>query len=156
MVVIVKALFNLSIWAKHSIPAGEWKYRNLKRVLFPIVYLLFFCSGFYADQYGVPAISDFFPYSVIHVFSYILGTSSVLCLLGIAFPRLWPLEILGGSVILGLMTGYLLSLFIIAVIGPGNRGFVLFVSAIALAVVVWRLSLIGAEWQARRLDIKGE
>lgn len=152
----MRALFDLTIWAKGAIPADEWKYRNLKRVMFPIVYVLFLFSGVYAAESGVPAISGVFSDSIIDTVSCVLSLSAILCLFGISFPKLWPVEITGASLILGIMTGYLLALFFIGVWGSGDRGFVWFVSCVSITPIIWRLSLLGFEWQFRRLDTRGE
>lgn len=147
----MKRIFSMSIWASGAIPADEWKYRNLKRVMFPVVDLLFFLAGLSGARYGVPAISEFFPDQVVDFFAYILSMIALICLTGVAFPRLWLVEILGKSILLGLMVGYFVALFLLTAVGEGNRGFVLLIAAVALSPVVWRMSLLGSEWQDRRV-----
>lgn len=151
----MRTLLENSIWAHDAIPADEWKYRNLKRVMFPVIDLLFFLAGIIAAADGVPAISEFFPDDVVDTYSLLLSFVALICLVGVAFPSLWGLEIFGKSILFGLMVGYSAALLLLAVEGTTNRSFVAIVSLVALCPIVWRLSLLGSEWQARRLSIKG-
>lgn len=146
-----KHLFAASIWAAGAIPPEEWKYRNLKRVTLPFIDFMFILGGISAARYGVPAISEFFADFVVDLFSYTLSLVAFLCLLGVSFPRLWGLEAIAKSALVGLMGGYVVSLFLLTAAGEGNRGFVLIVAVVTLALPLWRLSLLGAEWQERRL-----
>lgn len=151
----MRGLYAKSIWAHDAIPPAEWKYRNLKRVMFPVIDFLFILGGFSAARYGVPAISEFFPDLVVDLFSYALSLVAAVCFIGVLFPRLWPMEIAGKVTLLTLMTGYFVSLLLLTAAGEGNRGFVLIVAAIALCPIVWRLSLLATEWQTRRLLARG-
>lgn len=146
----MKRIFAMSIWAAGAIPADEWKYRNLKRVMFPVVDVLFILSGVSAAYYGVPAISEFFPRVIVDSFASTLSLSGIVAFLGVAFPRLWPFEIGARSIILGLMVVYFMSLFILTSVGEGNRGFVLGIAAISIVLLIFRLTLLGSEWQDRR------
>jgi len=149
-------LYSWSIWAHDAIPAEEWKYRNLKRVVFPIVDIIFFLSGFSAARFGIPAISEFFPDEFVDIFAYVLSLASFICLLGVSFPSLWGFEIAGKSVVLGLIIGYVVALFLLTAVGEDSRGFIFFISAVSLVFIIWRLSLLGSEWQARRVEAAAE
>lgn len=146
-----KRLFAASIWAAGAVPPEEWKYRNLKRITLPFIDFMFILGGISAARYGVPAISEFFDDFVVDLFSYALSTIAFLCLLGVSFPKLWGLEAVAKSAIVGLMGGYVVALFMLTAVGEGNRGFVFTVAVVAMALPVWRLSLLGAEWQERRM-----
>lgn len=113
--------------------------------------LMFFFGGLVAAVNGVPAISEFFPNDVVKFFAYLFSCAALICLAGVSFPRLWAFEILGKSILLGLMTAYLVSLLFLTAGNVGNRGFVLFVTAATILPIVWKLSILGSEWQARRL-----
>jgi hypothetical protein len=147
----MRRIYNASIWAHHAIPPQEWKYRNLKRAMFPVVDFLYILAGFSAAAYGVPAISEFFPDPFVDVFAYALSLFAFVCLIGVSFPRFWPLEVAGKSALLGLMVGYFVALLMLTASGEGNRGFVLLVAGVSLCPIIWRLSLLGSEWQDRRI-----
>lgn len=144
-----------SIWAPDSFPAEEWKYRNLTRMMMPVIDAFFVAGGVAATIHGVPAIDEFFPRSVIHFFAFTLVFVALLSLVGLIFPRLWRLEIFGRVSLLGLLVAYVTSVFIVIALGNANRGFLLFMVTVALCPVVWRLSILGSEWQTRRIDNKG-
>jgi len=145
-----------SIWAPGAIPPAEWKYRNLKRIMYPVIDALFFIAGFSGARFGVPAISEFFPDAFVDGFSYTLSAIAAICFIGVAFPSQWRLEIFGKSVLFGLMVGYFIALFILTAVGEDSRGFVVLVAAVALCPIVWRLSLLGSEWQDRRVAARIE
>lgn len=142
--------FRASIWAPGAIPATEWKYRNLKRVALPILDVVFFLAGLSAAHYGVPAISEFFPVPVRVFYSYLLSVAALACLIGVAFPRLWPIELAAKSVLIGLLLGYIASLFILTRAGEGNRGYVLTIAIASVVLPWWRVSMLGTEWSDRR------
>lgn len=150
----MRKLLAASIWAHDAIPIEEWKYRNLKRVMFPVMDLLLVLAGLSAAKYGIPAISEFFPDHIVDLFAYVMVFAALGCLIGVSFPRLWPIEISGKSVILGLIVGYIASLLILTAVGEDSRGFVLTIACIAICPIVWRITLLGSEWQDRVLAAK--
>jgi Na+/proline symporter len=152
---MLKRLLSASIWGRGAIPPEEWKYRNLKRVALPILDALFIFGGLSAARYGVPAISEFFDDVAVDLFSYGLSVVAFGCLLGVCFPRLWWLEALAKSALLGLLTGYVVSLFLLTAVGEGNRGFVLIIAMCSMVFPIWRLTLLTAEWQDRRTQGRG-
>lgn len=152
----MRFIFSQTIWAPGAIPADEWKFRNLKRIMFPIVDMFFLFAGLSAAINGLPAINQIFPSFVVGTFSYLLMGSAFLCFIGVSFPRLWPIEITGLSILLGLMVGFFLSVSLVDPSGEENKGFALFITGIAICPVVWRFTLLGSEWQQRRVDRAGE
>ena len=150
-----RKIYQESIWSHGRIPPEEWKYRNLKRVMFPVIDVLFIIAGFTALKHGVPAIDAIFPEPVVDIFGYAVSFCATVCLIGVSFPKLWTLEIFGKTTLLGVMTCYFLSLFVLTFSGDYDRGFVLLIAAVAMAPIVWRITLLGSEWQYRRLELRG-
>lgn len=143
-------IFGASIWSKHSIPASEWKYRNSKRLMLPFIDFLFVLAGISAAIFGVPSISEFFPNSTVDFFAIFLSLSALAALIGVCFPKLWWLEISGKISLLGLMSAFSTSLLFITTAGEDTKGFTFFISLIALSPIIWRLTILGTEWQERR------
>lgn len=152
----MKTLFSKTIWAPGAIHISEWKYRNMKRVMFPLIDLILFIAGLSAVFGGAPAISEFFPNELVDVYGYSLSAVALVCFLGVAFPRLWPMELVGKSILLGLVTGYTISLIVLAMNGDVIRSFVSYFALVAMCPIVWRISLLGSEWQARKNKTIGE
>jgi hypothetical protein len=153
---LVRSLFRASIWAPGAIPKEEWKYRNMKRVVFPSIDVLLLFGGLAAGRFGVPAIREFYPEYVTDFFAYVLAGSAIVCFVGVSFPRMWPLEIAGKSVVFGMLFGYFCALLILVAQGYRDRGFSSVITAIAICFIVWRLSILGSEWQERRLIAEAE
>lgn len=153
----MRTIYEASIWAPGAIPAEEWKYRNLKRIMFPVLDTLMFLGGLVAARYGIHAIGEFYPDIFVDIFSYILSAAAFVCIVGSSFPRLWAIEIAGRAAVFGLIVGYIAALVILMVDGGAlgeARGFALFIAAIAVCPIIWRLSLLASEWQARVLVLK--
>ena len=150
----MRRILSASIWSPTAIPAEEWKYRNLKRVMFPTIDFLFILGGLSAARFGIPAISEFFPDPVVDAFSYVLSAVGLACLIGVSFPRLWGLEMVSKILLLTQVVGYVTALFLLTAAGEGNRGFVLIIAAVAVCPVLWRLTLLASEWSERRAQRK--
>jgi hypothetical protein len=151
----MKKLYLASIWAPGAIPAEEWKYRNLKRVMFPIVDLLFFIAGLTAATNGIRSVDTFFSNNSVTTFSYIMSIAALICLVGVSFPKYWGLEMFGKSILLGLMVGYISALIILTFSGhPLTSAFTFIIASIAICQIIWRVTLLGSEWQDRKLSHK--
>jgi len=150
----MRKLLTKTIWAPGIIPIEEWKYRNLKRVVLPLVDMFFVLGGFAVVKFGLPTIDVFFPDYMVNLGGRILSFSAFLALLGVCFPKLWPFEMTGKSILLGLLVGYFVASIWLTAVGATGRGFVLMLDLIAIALVIWRLTLLGSEWQTRRLAVK--
>ena len=149
-------LFKKTIWASDAIPAGEWKYRNLKRIMFPVIDVLLFTSGLFAVLYGIPAISEVFDRAIVNVFSTLLMISAFLAFMGVAFPYLWKTQVAAKSVILGLLTTYLGTLILLAFNGDPFRWFSIFIVLGTMSPIIWQISFLGAEFQVRNNTTGGE
>lgn len=146
----MKRLWHASIWAPGGIPVEEWKYRNLKRVVLPIFDLLVILAGFYGAKYGVPAVEEFYPASMIDTVSHTFATVGLLCLVAVAFPRLWLMEVVAKSLVIGLLAAYVLSLALLTADGDSTRGFVSVIAVMGLLLPSWRLGILGTERRDRR------
>src|SRR6187402_1295973 len=99
----MRRLWRSTIWAQGAIPAIEWKYRSLKRVWLPLVDVLFILGGLSAVEFGVPAINEFFPDGMVDLWGVMLAAVAAVCLVGVAFVRLWWLEATAKCLLLSVM-----------------------------------------------------
>lgn len=141
-----------SIWAKGAIPVEEWKYRNFKRVVLPVYDFLVVLAGITAIVWGMPSFQEIFPGEVVDALGWLLVFVAVICLLGVSFPRLWAIEILGKALLLGIIVAYIIALFGLAVQGVGTREFVMAVVSMTLPIPVYRIGMLGTEIRDRRDD----
>lgn len=141
-------LWSRTIWADEAIPAAEFKYRNLKRAIFP----LFYIAGIYAGIGGsvsIPALSQFLPPDLLDLYSYSLISAAAAGLVGAVLPKFWPLEIAGVCLIIGLLAAYATSLLLLILTGHPDRSYALGIALMAVMLAVFRLNLLSGEWQRR-------
>lgn len=146
----MKTVFAKSIWATGMIPIEEWPYRNLKRIMFPVIDLSILLSSLFAVMFGIPAISRVYDRGIIDIFAGLGILAAFVALLGVSFPCLWQIEIIAKSVLIGLLTVYLGSLIFLGIDGDVYRWFSSFIVVVAMCPVIWRITLLGSEWQIRR------
>lgn len=139
-----------SIWSKDAIPVEEWKYRNFKRVVLPVYDLLVVLAGGAAVVWGMPSFEQIFPGTVVDAIGWTLVIVAVVCLLGVSFPRLWAVEILGKAILFGIIVAYLIALAGLALQGVGTREFVMVVVSMTLPIPVFRMGMLGTEIRDRR------
>lgn len=141
-----------TIWADNAIPPEEWKYRNLKRVALPFIDVAFMVVGIGGALNEVPALSEFYPDWLVDIFCFCFATFAFAALVGVIFPHQWRVEITAKVFIFGALIGFAgaLIMIIIDAGGGGSRVYILGGLGIPLSVVVWRLSILAAEWSDRR------
>ncbi len=138
-----------TIWSKGAIPLEEWKYRHLKRVTLPVVDVLFITGGILGARNGIPAIDNIYPDWVADIGGYIFSFIGFLCLVGVAFPRLWLLEVWSKSAILAMTSGYFAALVVATFNGRPQSSYVMSMAGVTIAVVAWRLSVLSYEARER-------
>lgn len=138
-----------TIWSKTAIPVDEWKYRNLKRVLLPTVDIFFAIGGFLGASHGIPAVDQVYGPTVSMIGGYAFTVVALVCFIGVAFPRLWLLEVYGKCALLGMIVGYMGVLVAGAFITHTSSAYVLSLAGVCLAFVIWRLSILVDEARAR-------
>ncbi|WP_213816216.1 hypothetical protein [Glaciihabitans sp. dw_435] len=141
-----------SIWAKGAIPPDEWKYRSLKRVVLPLYDVLIIIGGILGARFGVPAVEEFYPSSMIDTVSQLFALAGLLALLGIAFPSLWLPEVIAKAAIIGLLSSYVGALISLTANGDPTRGFVSTIAIGFCLLPAWRLGMLGAERRTRRAE----
>ncbi len=142
-------IFAASIWAHGAIPLTEYKYRNLKRVVLPVVDVLFALGGVLGATHGIPTLDQVFQHSVAEVGGFAFAVVAFLCLLGVSFPRFWLLEVWGKSALFGMMIAYVGSLVYSSFITHTSAAYVLSLAGACIALVLWRLSILVQEARDR-------
>jgi len=108
-------------------------------------------AGIAATQRPLPEIGFFFNTVFVDLIAIALTLTGFVCLIGVAFPKLWAIEMVGSSLLVGLMASYFVALSMLTIEYPGSRMFLLLFVAISLCPILWRISLLGGEWQDRRV-----
>lgn len=134
-----------TIWARGAIPESEGVYRSVRRIWLPLVDLVFMLIGLSASRYGVPTLSGFFTIPEMEIFGRIIFWAALAALVGVAFPRLWPLELVAKSVLSGAFTAFVVAVAALTTAGYQSRGFTAGLALIAVFLCLIRLSGVAAE-----------
>lgn len=145
-------LARASIWHPDAIPPDEWKFRSLKRLWLPVYDAIVILAGVWATAYGSPILHRLFHENVIDAMGMTLTVSAIVCLLGLAFPSLWRVEIIGKVTLVALLGGYAIAVMLFRTNPDPSAGFITFVLLLALPLPLFRLNLLGEEIKDRRDD----
>lgn len=146
------ALWRETVWHPDAIPPDEWKFRSLKRLWLPVYDVIAVLAGIWATAFGSPILHRLFDENVIDLMGMTLTVAAAVCLLGVAFPRLWRVEIAGKVILVALLGGYAIAVMFFRANPDPSAGFIVFVLLLALPAPLFRLSLLGEEIKERRDD----
>lgn len=146
---VLQRLGRASIWHPDAIPPDEWKYRNLKRVWLPIYDGVAACAGVWAALFGSPLLHSLFDGPVIDAMGITLALVATVCFFGVAFPRLWRVEIAGKIILLSLIALYAFIVTVFRTNPDPAAGFVVFILILALPLPAFRLQGLGEEIKER-------
>lgn len=74
---------------------------------------------------------------------------ALVCLIGVAFPRLWVVEFVGKVLLVGIIAAYAATIFLFAS-NPNPNDFIVLMLAFSLPFPLSRLNLLGEEIKERR------
>lgn len=146
---MIRSLWAASIWAPGMIPPDEWKFRNLKRVWLPLYDLIAVFCGVQAFLSGSPLLNALFPADLIDVLGVMMAAAALVCLAGVAFPRLWLVEIVGRIILVGMISAYVATIMLLSQ-NAGSNLFVVGMLTFGLPLAFFRLNLLGEELKERR------
>ena len=142
-------LYRQSIWHPDAIPPDEWKFRSLKRVWLPLYDLIAVWAGFSAVMFGSTILNRLFPPHMVDLLGVAFTTTAVVCLAGVAFPRLWAVEIAGKAILVSMVAGYVTAILFFSQTPEPNL-FVVGMLTWGLPLALFRLNLLGEEIKERR------
>jgi hypothetical protein len=140
-----------TIWAPGAIPASEGRASYvLKRRILPTYDVLLIIAGIFAVRGGLPSFGFVYDELVANVAGYGVILSAAVALIGLAFPSMWATEYTAKYVLLAIVGLYGIVMVGRALLEEPTFGFV-GVGMLALTILpVWRLSILGKEWNVRR------
>jgi hypothetical protein len=150
----LRAVGRASIWHPGAIPAREEKYRSLKRVWLPVYDVLAFMAGVTGVVYGSRLLDRLYG-DMTDLVAGLFATVALVCLFGLAFPRLWAVEIAGKSLLVGMVIAYAVAI----VVSPSPEQmlakeapswFIFTMLLLTLPLPMFRLELLATEWADRR------
>ena len=152
----MRRLFAASIWAPGAIPPDEWKFRYLKRFWLPLYDLLAMWAGINAVVFGSRLLNRLMSEELLDLVGWSFFAVALVCLLGVAFPRLWAVEMVGKSVMVGMVFAYMASVILYPTPAPpaqeSPNWFIVAMLGFGLPLAMFRLNLLGEEWKERRQE----
>ena len=150
LVSYARFLWDQSIWAEDAIDADEFRYRNLKRLWFPVFDLLCVLIGYLAFLYGSRIMYELYPEWLIDTAGVSFMVASAFALIGVAFPRLFVLEIAGKIGMVGLLGAYSATLWTAFFGGVLQSGMVAGIVMLPVIFPLAKLQILGEEIKQRR------
>ncbi|WP_100813005.1 hypothetical protein [Microbacterium lacus] len=150
---LLRAIGRASIWHSSAIPENEKKYRNLKRVWLPIYDVIAIIAGILAFVFGSRLLYRLLGPELVDTVGLVYSVVALVCLFGVAFPKLWAVEIAGKIILVGLVVGYIAAIMFYSTPAPNEPPpwFIVAMLAWGLPMALFRLSLLGEEQVTRHL-----
>lgn len=151
----LRTLWRATIWHPDAIPPEEWKFRNLKRVWLPVYDLVAIGAGVSAVVFGSRLLDRLYG-SATDAIGGVFAAVAMVCLLGVAFPRLWAVEVVGKVLLVGMVVAYMAAIMLspspeqlLAKEAP--NWFVIWMLAFGLPLAMFRLDMLAHERVARKV-----
>ncbi len=148
---MIRRLWAASIWAPGAIPPDEHKYRNMKRVWLPLYDLIAVFCGVQAFLSGSPLLNILLPADLTAVLGVMMAAAALVCLAGVAFPRLWLVEIVGKIILVAMISAYVATIMLLSP-NAGSNLFVVGMLTFGLPLAFFQLNLLGEELKERRAN----
>lgn len=145
----LRRLWRATIWHPAAIPPAEFKYRNLKRIWLPLYDVVAVWAGISAVVHGSALLNRLFAPMWVDVLGIVFTTVAVTCLVSVSFPRLWAVEVVGKTLLVSLISGYITTILFFSS-APQPQLFVVAMLAFGLPLAMFRLNLLGEEIKQRR------
>lgn len=146
---MLRRVWAASVWHPDAITPEEWKYRNLKRVWLPLFDVIIITLGYVAALQGTPIMNRLFDHTVVDGIGIGLLVTGLVCLVGVAFPRLVGLEVAAKSLFAGAQVIYAGTILVFSRL-PEPNVYIIVALLLPLPLIGFRLQLIGEEWKEAR------
>lgn len=103
---MLKRIAKASVWAKGALPEVERRYWGLYKWCFPIVDLLFVFFGVVGWANGVASVQEAASASWQTSWSAAIAVTALAAFVGVAFPKLWALELVAKLLLISLVSMY--------------------------------------------------
>lgn len=104
---MLKRIAEASVWAPDGVSAADWRFRGIFRWVLPLANLAFAYFGIVGFLNGVGSVQDAAGSAWQLWWSAGITITSVLCFIGVAFPRLWLLELIAKILMVSLVASYI-------------------------------------------------
>jgi hypothetical protein len=147
---MLKRIARASIWAPNGVSAKDWRFRGIFRFVLPVTDLLFLWFGIVGCLNGVRSLQEAVGAEWQAGWSVLVAISAFVALVGVSFPKLWVIEMVGKCVLIGLVSAYVLVAVgnILEPHASATAGLVV----ILILLPIWRVGDLGfVAWQRGHL-----
>lgn len=142
-----KRIRDATVWASAGVPAESWRFRGIFRFVLPLTDLLFLWFGVVGWVNGVGPVQHAAGAHWQMWWSLSVALAAAAAFVGVAFPKLWALELSAKIVLIGLVSGYL-AIFLTRGITDPHVTAVAGLETILILLPVWRVGDLGfVAWQ---------
>ncbi len=148
---LLRAIGRATIWHRDAIPEHEGEIaREVKRYLLPLLDVALILGAFFGVRGGMPTLAAVYSDTVSFTGAAAVLVFAVGCLIGVAFPSLWLLELVSKCGLGFVLATYGVLLMVAAAGDAPARGIVAGACIGVAGVVVWRIFWLSREYRRRR------
>lgn len=138
----MKRILNATVWAPNGVSAADWRFRGIFRFVLPTTDLLFLWFGVVGWINGVGSVQAAAGNVWQTCWSAGIALSALVAFVGVAFPKLWAVELGAKIVLIALVTGYV-ALYLARGVTDPNVTALAGLIVILILLPVWRLADLG-------------
>jgi hypothetical protein len=146
----LRALFGASVWSRDGVRAEDRRFRGIFRYVLPLTDILFLFFGVVGWHNGIRSVEQVAGNEWQTWWSLGLAAAAFVALVGVAFPRLWLVELAGKIPLIVLVTVYVWVMLGRGLDDPkvlATAGLVV----ILILLPVWRVADLGfTSWAKKR------
>lgn len=148
---LYRYLKSISVWGLDGVPEEDRRIRGLLRWVLPILDIAFIWFGLAGWWAGLATVEHATSVGWQQYWSMGIAITSFVALVGVSFPRLWYIEIMGKAPLVGLVFVYLILFISKSTTDPLLWATAGLYCTFAL-LPIWRLSDLGYIWWRRRVE----
>lgn len=146
-----KKLWEQTVWAPGGVPQEDYRFRGLFRWVLPLLDLAFIYFGVAGWWAGIATVAQATTHTWQEYWSAGIAVAAFVALVGVAFPRLWWVEVAGKAPMVGLVFVYLVLFLSRSTTDPLLWATAGLYFTFAL-LPIWRLGDLGYVWWKRRVE----
>ncbi|QQO39384.1 membrane protein [Microbacterium phage CrunchyBoi] len=136
----MKTLLRGTVWEKGALDGEPKKYRSLVRFWLPLYDVIAIAAGIFAVWVGSSLLDRIYG-DLTDAIGTVYALVAALCFIGVAYPKLWMLEVGAKITLLGMLFGYVAA--ILWVPSPQQLAFAAAPSYFVAAMLCWGVPMAG-------------
>lgn len=136
-------LLDHSVWGRNGVPAEDWRYRGLYRWVLPLTDIFFFWFGVVGFWNGINTVEAAASQTWQEYWSLGIAIASAIAFIGVLFPKLWLVELIGKIPLVGLVSVYIAIFFMQGLTKTPNMLATAGLISILILLPIWRIGDMG-------------